>query len=124
MTGLVKEEILSRQVELGFVIENGVLAFDFQFLDRNEFLADPAVFAYFGVDGQKQEIELKAGSLAYSICQVPVILQASEENCITLYFSDGSTQLVKGHDLDSNHSRHIFQRDGVIHHLVVSIAQG
>jgi len=29
-------------------------------------------------------------------------------------------QRVDGHDLDLENSKHIFERDGVIHHLVVS----
>ena len=84
MTGSVKEEILTRQVELGLSIENGNLAFDFLLLDRQEFLVASSVFSYWSVDGQQQQIELKAGSLAYSICQVPVILQASNEMSITI----------------------------------------
>jgi hypothetical protein len=122
MTGLVKEEILTRQVELGFFIDHGALTFDFLFLKEDEFLAEPTVFTYFGIDGYQEQIDLIAGSLAYLICQVPVILHASNENCITLYFTDGSTQRVTGHVLDAVQSRHIFQRDGTIHHVIVSIA--
>ncbi len=121
MTGLVKEEILTRQAELGLFIDQGALAFDFILLNKNEFLADPTVFTYFGIDGNQEQINLKAGSLAYLICQVPVILQSSNENCITLYFSNGDTQTITGHVLEAVNSRHIFQRDGAVHHLVVSI---
>ena len=123
MTGLVKEEILTRQAELGLFIDQGALTFDFLLLNKNEFLADPTVFTYFGIDGNQEQIDLKAGSLAYLICQVPVILQSSNENCITLYFANGSTQGIDGHVLDAVNSRHIFQRDGAVHHLVVSVAQ-
>jgi hypothetical protein len=63
---------------------------------------------------------LKAGSLAYSICQVPVILQASNEMSIQVSLSDGSSQKIEGHVLDAANSRHIFERDGKVHHLVVS----
>ena len=122
MTGLVKEEILTRQVELGFFIDQGTLTFDFMLLNKNEFLANPTVFTYFGVDGNQQQIDLSAGSLAYLICQVPVILQTSNENCITLYFADGSSQRIEGHVLDAINSRHIFQRDGVVRRVVLSIA--
>ena len=122
MTGLVKEEILTRQAELGYFIENGNLVFDFLMLDRNEFLADPTVFTYFDIDGQPQQIDLEAGSLAYSICQIPVILRSSKEDRVTVYFTNGSAQQVKGHVLDYVNSGHIFIRDGVIHHLIVSIS--
>jgi hypothetical protein len=120
MTGMVKEEILTRQVELGMSIENGRLAFNFLLLDRDEFLAVPAVFSYGRVDGQPEQLELQAGSLAYSICQVPVILQASNEMSIQVYLSDGNSQKIEGHVLDAVNSRHIFERDGKVHHLVVS----
>ncbi len=121
MTGLVKEEILTRQAELGYFIENGNLVFDFLMLDRNEFLTAPTVFNYFDIDRQSQQICLEAGSLAYSICQVPAILQSSNEDRVTVYFTNGSAQQIEGHVLDSINSGHIFQRDGVVHHLSVSI---
>jgi len=122
MTGLVKEEILTRQVELGLTIQNGNLAFDFLLLDRREFLDHSSVFYYWSVDGQRRSIELKAGSLAYSLCQVPVILQVSNEKCIQVHLTDDSTQQIEGHVLDPVNSRHIFQRDGIVHHLVISVS--
>jgi hypothetical protein len=120
MTGLVKEEILTRQAELGFLIENGQLVFDFLLLDRNEFLADPSMFSYWSIDGKQHRIELEPGSIAYSICQVPVILQVSNETFIELHLANGSTRKIEGHVLDPVNSRHIFQRDGTVHHLLVS----
>jgi len=121
MSGMVKEEILTRQRELGFSAEDGDLSFDFLLLDRNELLDNQAPFNYWRVEGQQGQIELPAGCLAYSICQVPIILQASNEAAIRIHFADGRMQQIDGHDLDSVNSRHILQRDGVIHHLVVSI---
>jgi len=121
MTGMVKEEILTRQRELGYSIENGQLVFDFLLLDRNEFLVEPGEFSYRNVHGEQEQMELPAGSIAYTICQVPILLQASDEPCIHVHLSDGSTQQIDGYVLDLKNSRHIFQRDGVVHHLVVSI---
>ncbi|MBK9928066.1 MAG: hypothetical protein IPP66_22580 [Anaerolineales bacterium] len=123
MTGMVKEEILTRQMELGFSVEDGNIAFDFLLLDRNEFLANASEFTYWDVSGKQQHMAVPAGSIAYSICQVPIIIQNANETCIQVYRTDGSIQKVDGHVLDSVNSRHIFQRDGSVHHLVVSIAQ-
>ena len=120
MTGMVKEEILIRQAELGYSIESGKLVFDFLLLDRNEFLSASKLFSYWGVDGQQQQMELQAGCIAYSICQVPVILQASNETYIQVHLTDGSTQQIEGHILDTVNSKHIFQRDGVVQYLNVS----
>jgi hypothetical protein len=121
MTGMVKEEILTRQIELGYSVENGCLAFDFILLDRNEFLAEPAKFEYWNVHGERERIELPAGSIAYTICQVPVILQVSDQPCITVHLTDGIAQRINGYVLDSGNSGRLFQRDGIVHHLVVSI---
>jgi hypothetical protein len=120
MTGMVKEEILTRQMELGFSIENGHLVFDFLLLDRREFLAEPAEFSYWNVHGQQEQIELPGGSIAYTICQVPILLAASDEPCIKVHLFDGSIQQIDGHILDLGNSTHIFHRDGAVHHLAVS----
>ena len=122
MTGMVKEEILTRQMELGCSIENGQLVFDFLLLDKDEFLAEPAEFVSWNVQGRKEQIELPPNSIAYTLCQTPVLLQASEEVRIEVYLSDGNIQRVKGHVLDPASSRHIFQRDSAVHHLIVNIA--
>lgn len=121
MTGMVKEEILTRQMELGFSVVNGYIAFDFLLLDRQEFLATPMTFDYRNVHGQHEQIECPEGSILYSICQVPVLLQKAKEAYIEVYFSDGRIQKIDRHDLDAVNSSHIFQRDGVVHHLVVFV---
>jgi hypothetical protein len=121
MTGMVKEEILARQRELGYSVENGCLVFDLLLLDRNELLVEPVEFEYRNVQGEWEQRQVPANSIVYTICQVPVVLQASEAACITVHFSDGSTQQTDGFVLDYVNSRHIFQRDGIVHHLVISI---
>ena len=122
MTGAVKEEILTRQHELGWTIANGQIEFDFRLLDSQEFLANPALYAYWDVNDAPQELDLRAGQLAYSICQVPVILERGSARAIHVHFADGTVRHLDGYVLDDACSRNIFQRDGLIHHLVVSIA--
>jgi hypothetical protein len=120
MTGMVKEEILTRQVELGFTVQGGCIVFDFLLLDKNEFSGKPAEFAYRNLHGQPERMELPPGSIAYTICQVPVILQASERPGIEIHASDGGSRHIDGYVLDAMTSRQIFRRDGSVHHLVVS----
>jgi hypothetical protein len=120
MTGMVKEVILTRQAELGLSVENGRLVFDMLLLDPQELLTTPAVFSYLDVEGRHQSIELKPGSLAYSICQTPVVLKAGKSNSIEVHRSDGTLQYIEGNTLDDVNSRHIFLRDGRVHHLAVS----
>ena len=67
VTGLVKEEILTRQAELGYFIENSNLVFDFLMLDKNAFLAAPTIFNYFAIDWQSQTIDIKESSPPYPL---------------------------------------------------------
>ena len=124
MTGLVKEEILTRQAELGLGIENGRLVFDLFLLDPQELLIAPTLFSYPDVNGQQQSIELEAGSLVYFICQTPIVLKKSKEMSISAHFSDGNSHHIEGNILDAVNSQHIFLRDGTVHHLLVSFSPG
>ncbi|MFN8530788.1 MAG: hypothetical protein U0670_19455 [Anaerolineae bacterium] len=121
MTGLVKEVILSRQAEMGFSVEQGKLVFDPTFLDRHEFLTESATFSYIDVFGQQREIGLKAGSLAYSICQTPVVVELSDGAGVTVHFADGTVRKLDGHILDDVTSGYIFQRIGTVRSLTVSV---
>jgi hypothetical protein len=120
MTGAVKEEILARLTELGLTVENGKLVFDPVMLNPNELLRAPGTYIYLDVNGKQQGIELETGSLAYTICQTPVILRAQDALRITVNFADGSRQEVDGNRLDEVNSKHIFDRDGVVRCLTVS----
>jgi hypothetical protein len=120
MTGMVKEEILTRQGELGYSIADGRIVFDLLLLDRKELLEAASTFPYWSLDGQPCRMELPSGSLAYTICQVPILLRASAEVCIEVHWTDGRIQKIEGLTLEPVTSRHIFERDGLIHHLVVS----
>ncbi len=121
MTGMVKETILTRQAELGWTVENGQLIFDRWLLDPQELLPAPAVFTYLDVGGKIRQIELTAGSLAYTVCQTPVVVKIADEPGITVHFSDGTEQHIQGNTLDEENSRHIFLRDGYVKDLIVTL---
>ena len=121
MTGLVKEEILTRQAELGLTIEKGCLVFNPLLIDYNEFLTAPATFIYMDITGRQRELELPPGSLAFSLCQTPITLQAEEQAEIQVDYTDGRRISIPGHRLDDANSRQIFQRDGTIQQLTVKI---
>jgi hypothetical protein len=122
MTGMVKEEILTRQAELGMTIENGCLVFNSLLLERAEVSSIPATFTYVSMaDGDKQSINLPTGSVAFTLCQAPIVLQVGEHAEIRVDFMDGSSHIISGYQLDETNSRHIFQRDGAIQHLTVTI---
>jgi hypothetical protein len=120
MSGMVKEEIITRQAEIGLAIYNGLLVFDMLLLDPHELLDKTKDFNYLDTKGQPQRIEVNAGSLGYTLCQVPIIPEAAQNNTIEVVKSDGGMETIPGLVLDKANSQHIFTRDGVIHHLRVS----
>jgi hypothetical protein len=121
MSGMVKEELITRLAELGILIKDGNLVFDMLLLDPLELLDEPSTFHYLDTNGQPQQIDVEIGSLVYTFCQVPVILQASQKSGIEVYKSDGGMESIAGPVLDKVSSQHIFSRDGLIHHVCVNI---
>jgi hypothetical protein len=123
MTGQVKEEILTRQIELGVFIREGQIIFDPVLVRPGEFLSQPEVFEYINVIGASQHIKLPAGSLAFTFCQTPVIFQISEKPSMQIHYSDGNMEDVSGFRLDKETSQHIFMRNGMIAKIVVFMEQ-
>jgi hypothetical protein len=121
MTGVVKEEIIARQAEVGLVIENGHLTFNSLLFNPKELLTTSESFHYLDVIGKPQRIDLAAGNLAYTVCEVPIVVQLSDTPSIEICLTDGRTLTINGNRLDAVNSRHIFQRDGIVHHLMVDL---
>jgi len=126
MTGMVKEEIIARMAEVGLFIEDGRLVFDRALLDPDELLNEPCAFDYLDTQGQKRRIDLATGCLAFTFCQTPVVVRVAEEAhvdapSIQVVFTGGASTMISGRGLDRDLSRHIFQRDGVIDHLHVTL---
>ncbi len=101
MTGQVKEEILTRWMELGAKISGGKALFDPQFLPQDEFFAD--------------------GTLSFCWCGTPVRYEKGTERSIQVHYADGSSQLVQGNALPLDMSRELFARTGKLKELVVSV---
>jgi len=119
MTGMVKEEVLTRLVEMGVCVEHGALSFKPVLLRAREFTERATPFTYIDVGGREQTIHLPAGALAYTFCQVPVVVLSSEEERIEVAFTNGRSEQVAGNALDAEVSRHIFSRDGHVQRLTV-----
>lgn len=119
MTGTVKEEILTRQAEVGFQVSEGRLLFDRFFMDTAELLSTPGTITYNNTIGEQKTLSVPAGSLIFFVCQTPVIVRLGKHEEIEIHYANGETHILNGCCLDEENSRHIFWRDGVISHLVV-----
>jgi hypothetical protein len=122
MTGQVKEEILTRLGELGVSVQRGELHFNPSLLRPDEFLAEPGHFTYLTVQGQPQTVSLPAHSLAFTFCQTPIIYTRAGAPAIEVTYTDGRLGTVGGNRLEAATSRHIFDRDGQIQQIRVSVA--
>ena len=121
MTGQVKEDILSRFGELGFYVKNGCLGFSPDILNPSEFITKTQSFDYYDVKGQKQNIPVSAGSLVFTICQVPIVYKSGAELGIIVEFNDGGTKNLKGKELDYETTQFIFKRLDKVKMIVVNV---
>ncbi len=121
MTGQVKEDILCRFGELGVRVSNGILSFDPTLLPESEYLENDKMFEYYNLNESLEKINLSKGSLAYTICQVPVIYKKDGAAKIKIVLNDLSTETIEGNSLSKEYSDAIFNRSGDIKQLIVSI---
>ncbi|WP_412063058.1 hypothetical protein [Rubrivirga sp. IMCC45206] len=124
MTGQVKEDILCRWGELGVLIEGGRIAFRPALLRASEFLTSPAEFDYVDVSGAARTIQLAAGSLAFTYCQVPVVYRVSDTPSLRVIAAGGATTEVDVMALPADVSDQIFRRTGAVERIDVGLQPG
>ena len=120
MTGQVKEDLLCRFGELGVRVSDGQLHFDRALMHREEFLTEAAAFDYVDVKQRWQTIDLAADSLAYTVCQVPVIHKRGDKPEIEIKMADGRTERIEGLALNRALSSKIFRRSHEVTQLTVT----
>ena len=123
MTGQVKEEVLSRFGELGLRVSDGKVHFDPGLLRAVEFSSESLPFRYLDVQGDWQETQLPADSLAFTWCQVPVIyrLDSKASPSLTLIYEYGMKQELQGLSLTGSMSSELFLRSGHIRQITVTV---
>jgi len=119
MTGQVKEDILTRYAELGVRVCDGIMFFNPALLKLSEFLETPSVFRYIDVTGAARELMLETGTLAFTICQTPVVYRLADGDNVTIYMNDGEAVSMMNLSLNKQISCHLFARDGMINRIEV-----
>ncbi len=119
MTGQVKEDIITRVGEMGVMVRDGRLKFLPELVSRHELLDSSRRFMFYDVHGDPQHIDLAAGSLAFTLCQVPVVMHGGSERRLEITVEDGSNRVVPGLTLDPSTSACIFDRSGAVRRLDV-----
>ncbi|HET9328677.1 MAG TPA: hypothetical protein VFQ05_18075 [Candidatus Eisenbacteria bacterium] len=125
MTGMVKEMILTRFGELGVQVADGAVAFRPVLLRRDEFLFEHSILRSYDVAGNPVTVDLPAGALAFSVCQVPVVYRLTgTELWIQVTRRDGATTTRDGDRLDAPLSRALFRREGDLARIDVGVPEG
>jgi hypothetical protein len=119
MTGMVKEEILTRLGELGIVIEDGQIVFQPVLLRKKEFLESPTILHYWDTDDNAQQIEIPAGAFAFTFCRAPIIVKQADQSQFVVHLRNGTKHTISGQQLGSEMSQRIFAHDGVVRQLTV-----
>ena len=123
MTGQVKEEILTRMGELGVRIQEGIIHFEPSRLQRSEFFTHPHVFKWFNLHGEIQSWDLPAGSLAFTLFQVPVGYLIATQPSLTVEWQNGRTETIAGSGLPPRESLELFLRTDSIRRIQINIPE-
>ena len=123
MTGMVKEEVLTRFGELGVRVNAGAVKFEAGLLRACEFIASPQTFRFLDVGGHWEELVVPESGLAFTWCQVPFVyrLDDSDEPAVSVTLDDGSRLTQNGLTLSTELSAALFLRTGRIRQVDVVV---
>ena len=124
MTGQVKEEVITRLMELGVSVSQGTICFRPFILRRSEFLSSSANLSYFDISGEQQSVELAVGELGFTYCQVPVVYSLAKQTSIVVSYADGSEKAITGDAIDAETSLSIFDKTGDVVSIKVALEPG
>lgn len=115
MTGAVKEEILTRRRELGVRVIDGDIELDDLLLREVEFLDGPAEWVLVGVDGVERTVDLPAGTLGLTVCQVPVVVgRGADGPYVEVRTADGRSLSRPGLRVGRELAGAVFARSGEV----------
>jgi hypothetical protein len=120
MTGQVKEEILARRCRMGVGMQDGRLSFAPGRLQPGDRLARADELLWVDLDGRERRLEVPAGGLAITICQVPVLFRPGLSGLLVAR-RDGRCEAIAGSTLDVEASQAIVHRTGEIALVEVGI---
>ncbi|PLX11277.1 MAG: hypothetical protein C0598_08555 [Marinilabiliales bacterium] len=121
LTGQVKEDNITRFGELGIKISDGKIIFDQSLINKEEILRSPNEFEYCAVDNEFYTISLKENEIGFTLCQIPVIVNFSEQQKIAITYDNDDVMSISENTIDKKNSELVFSRSGKIKMINVSI---
>ena len=123
MTGQVKEDILTRMAELGVQTQVGKLIFKPYLLHNSEFLIEATQAQFILVDGSTKTFRLEMDSLAFTVCQVPIVYTIAYTNRIEVVYANGTSEILETLELNKEISNQIFQRMNTVSMVKVFLTE-
>lgn len=123
MTGQVKEDILTRMGELGVMLKGAQYHFTPSLLQHTAFCKQPTMARFIQLEGSVHTIPLEKDTLAFSVCQVPVIYHKSAEAKVEVEYNNGSREVFTGNKINTSASLEIMQRTGKVRLLHVYVEE-
>jgi hypothetical protein len=100
---------------------DGQLHFEPQLLLEKEFSETERTVAFVLPDGSTKRITVEKDSLAFTVCQVPVIYKKSDSSKTEVHFANGAKETFDANTLNAGISSKIFNRTGEIDVIKVYI---
>ena len=85
----------------------------------SEFLQQETIAAFFLTDGRIKNVLLEPNSLAFTVCQVPVIYKLTKSNSIEVYYRNRPQESFPTLELNEPISSKISRRTGEIDYIKV-----
>ncbi|AOM82220.1 hypothetical protein BBEV_0849 [Salisediminibacterium beveridgei] len=127
MTGQVKEDFISRLGEVGVNVNAGLVQFKPVLLAKAEFLNGKEAWTLPGeqFDADPKTIQLDRDTLGFTFCAVPVVYDLKGKKQIIVSYKDGGERRFEDTDtLDLETSQSLFNREGEIERIHVSVDAG
>ncbi|KJY86077.1 hypothetical protein TW84_20495 [Vibrio neptunius] len=123
MTGQVKEEVITRFVELGLEVADATIHINPTLLNRAEFLTETAQFNCQSVQGESCSFKIEEGQLAFTYCQIPFIYSIADKSSITCFDNTGASHTYDQLTIPQSISQSIFARKGHIAKVHVTMTK-
>jgi len=109
--------------ELGVRVQGGRIRFWPLLLRSAELLARPATLDLVAADGGRETLALPAGTLAFTLCQVPIVYRRAPEAGLSVVERDGASRRVAGDRVDAETSGQVFARTGRVRRVEVDVVR-
>ena len=125
MTGQVKEELITRRMELGIRLEDGGIRFNPTLLPPDEWLLAEDEWAIPAGDrAPARTIRIPSDGLGFQLCGIPVVYRHTDgPGRITIVDRDGTTTTIEGDLVIASIARPILDRNAMIDRIEIELVR-